>query len=104
MAVSSLVSCSFRYSMTRASPCMALLLGSAAPRLAGSGCGHRSQVGLAMGSLSSGGGLADVQAVQGVGGAQPVADAVQAVAAPGAGGAGVADLLLRAGAVGDDVG
>src|SRR4051794_19378594 len=89
MAVSSLVSCSLSSSITRASPCMGSLLGP--------GCAE------AIGPGLSSGDRADLQAVQRVRRAQPVADPVQAVAAPGAGGAGVADLLLGARTGGDDV-
>src|SRR4051794_19386200 len=85
MAVSSLVSCSLSIWITRASPCMGLLLGP--------GCAE----------ASCSGGRGDLQPVQRVGRAQPVADPVEAVAAAGAGRAGVADLLLGARAVGDHV-
>src|SRR3954471_5498813 len=74
MAVSSLVSCSLSSSITRASPCMRFLLGLRAAEASASRDGR------------------DLQAVERIRRAQPVADPIQAVAAAGAGGAGVADL------------
>src|SRR4051795_11179047 len=85
MAVSSLVSCSLSSSITRASPCMGLLLVL--------GCQEAS------GSRDRG----DLQAVEGIGRPQPVADPLEAVAAAGARAAGVPDLLLRARTVVENV-